>query len=146
MARNQHQMSQKTYQRSKQQCCQNWKFMIMNYLPCQCKINFGYKIFSCLLIFKIFAVHITTNLVPNIVRKLFASLIIRAGCRISEWWGSFWTILSKNVTFLNIHQNPHENEVILTKRGLWATHWTPSGSASDYLRKFIPKSQNQHNT
>ena len=35
--------------------------------------------------------------------------------------GSFWTILSKNVKFLNIHQNSHENEVILAKSGVRAT-------------------------
>ena len=50
------------------QCCQNWKFMIMGYLPWQCKIPvqnylWTYNLFSLffLPIFKIFASHITTN-------------------------------------------------------------------------------------
>ena len=31
--------------------------------------------------------------------------------------GSFWTSLSKNMKFINIHQNSHKNEVILAKGG-----------------------------
>ena len=35
------------------------------------KINFGHKIFICQPIYKIFAALIVTNLVPNIVQKIF---------------------------------------------------------------------------
>ena len=37
------------------------------------KIHFGHKIFICEPIFKIFAAHITTNLVPHAVEKMFFS-------------------------------------------------------------------------
>ena len=48
-------------------------------------------------------------------------LLIYTGCRILEAGFYLDSSKQKHMKFLNFHQNPHENEIILAKRGIQAT-------------------------